>query len=69
MLARFGPELTSIAYEEIEEKVRSEAKGQWERGGMLRELRAWGRNVVGGWWEAFYAGEFRHRPRLHWKDT
>lgn len=57
MLARFGPELTSIAYEEIEKKVRGEAKGEWGRGGMLRELRGWGRGVVGAWWEGFYAGE------------
>lgn len=58
MLARFGPELTSIAYEEIEKKVRGEAKGEWGRSGMLKELRGWGRGVVGGWWEGFYAGEF-----------
>ncbi|KAL7414537.1 hypothetical protein BDY24DRAFT_360993 [Mrakia frigida] len=56
MLARFGPELTSIAYEEIEKKVRGEAKGEWGRSGMLRELRGWGRGVVGAWWEGFYAG-------------
>ena len=49
--------MTSIAYAEIEGKVRMDAKGEWEKAGMLRELRSWGRDVVGGWWEGFYAGE------------
>jgi hypothetical protein len=57
MLARFGPELASIAYGLIGEKVQATAEKVWEER-KLGELRSWGREVVGGWWKGFYAGSF-----------
>lgn len=57
MLSRFGPEMMALAYRKIEEMVEERGKGSWEESGVLDGLRRWGRQVVGGWWEAFYSGK------------
>lgn len=55
MLARYGPEITSVAYAAVDWQVREECEGEWEER-KLDSLRSWGRTVVGSWWERFYLG-------------
>lgn len=55
MLARFGPEITSVAFRAIEGRVAEDCAGEWEER-KLDGLRQWGRRVVSGWWEQFYLG-------------
>ncbi|CED84265.1 Anaphase-promoting complex (APC), subunit 2 [Phaffia rhodozyma] len=55
LIVKFGSELMAVACEQIRRRVKEQCEGQWgER--TLEEMRIWGREVVGGWWESLYEG-------------